>query len=87
MCQSISLLSVYLLCVYLFVGVILNQSASKIHAIFLKPAAHLTHCCMWHDCTFSQRNKARRDTRGGGSKGVGKKLKRGGRQHRGVFIK
>ena len=87
MCQSISLLSVYLLCVYLFVGVILNQSASKIHAIFLKPAAHLTHCCMWHDYTFSQRNKARRDTRGGGSRGVGKKLKRGGRQHRGVFIK
>ena len=87
MCESISLLSVYLLCVYLFVGVILNQSACKIHAIFVKPAAHLTHCCMWHDYTFSQRNKARRDTRGGGSRGVGKKFKREGRQHRGVFIK
>ena len=87
MCQSISLLSVYLLCVYLFVGMILNQSASKIHAIFIKPAAHLMHCCKWHDYTFSQRNKATRDTSGGGSRGVGKKLKGRGRQHRGVFIK
>ena len=52
MCQSVSLLSVYLLCVYLVVRVILNQSASKSHAIFAKPTAHLTPCCIKHIAKF-----------------------------------
>ena len=42
---------------------------------------------MWHDHTSSQRNKIVTDKSGGWGRGVGKKLKRRSKQHRGIFIK
>ena len=62
MCQFISLLSVYLLCVYLLVGVILNQSASKIHAILSK-LQHIWRIVACGMITHSAKETRQQETR------------------------